>query len=160
MERVNHLLQRLLGNQRFKQRYEQMKRYILEHPDVQPFLRAHERQLSADAVDRSLMKLYEFIEQHGNCRQCPGLERCNNMLPGYHQIWWSTVEGSTLSTTAAPKKCSMTSENGKSRSFKACSCRAKSCVLRSLTSISMTMGGSKRSDLPSGLWRNTSQGKK
>ncbi|BAD77006.1 MULTISPECIES: primosomal protein DnaI [Geobacillus thermoleovorans group] len=84
MERVNHLLQRLLGNQRFKQRYEQMKRYILEHPDVQPFLRAHERQLSADAVDRSLMKLYEFIEQHGNCRQCPGLERCNNMLPGYH----------------------------------------------------------------------------
>ncbi len=36
MERVNHLLQRLLGNQRFKQRYEQMKRYILEHPDVQP----------------------------------------------------------------------------------------------------------------------------
>ncbi|NNU83259.1 primosomal protein DnaI [Geobacillus sp. BMUD] len=83
MERVNHLLQRLLGNQRFKQRYEQMKRYILEHPDVQPFLRAHERQLSADAVDRSLMKLHEFIEQHGNCRQCPGLERCPNMLQGY-----------------------------------------------------------------------------
>ncbi|KQB92286.1 Primosomal protein DnaI [Geobacillus sp. PA-3] len=83
MERVNHLLQRLLGNQGFKQRYEQMRTYILTHPDVQPFLRAHERQLSNDMVDRSLMKLYEFIEQSQHCRQCPGLEQCPNMLPGY-----------------------------------------------------------------------------
>ncbi|AKM20027.1 primosomal protein DnaI [Geobacillus sp. FSL K6-0789] len=84
MERVNQLLQRLFGNEGFRRRYEQMRRYILTHPDVQPFLQAHEQQLSRDAVDRSLMKLYEFIEQHGHCRQCPGLEQCPNMLPGYH----------------------------------------------------------------------------
>ena len=84
MERVNQLLHRLLGRKDFQQRYEQMKRQILTHPEVQAFLRAHEQEITKEMVDRSLMKLYEFIEQSKNCNQCPSLEQCKNFLKGYH----------------------------------------------------------------------------
>ncbi|OXB92659.1 primosomal protein DnaI [Parageobacillus galactosidasius] len=84
MERMDQLLNRLLHKKDFQQRYEQMKRQILSHPEVQAFLREHEWEITKEMIDRSLMKLYEFMEQSKNCAQCPSLDQCKNFLKGYH----------------------------------------------------------------------------
>lgn len=84
MERIDQLLNRLLGKKGFQQHYEQMKRRILSHPEIQAFLREHEQEITKEMVDRSLMKLHEFMEQSKNCGQCPSLDQCKNFLKGYH----------------------------------------------------------------------------
>lgn len=84
MERIDQLLNRLLSKEGFQQRYVQMKQQILSHPEIQAFLREHEREITKEMVNRSLMKLYEFMEQSKNCGQCPSLDQCKNFLKGYH----------------------------------------------------------------------------
>ncbi|WP_199425615.1 primosomal protein DnaI [Thermaerobacillus caldiproteolyticus] len=84
MERMNQILNRLLHRKDFQQRYEQLKNEILSHREVRAFLHEHEGEVTKEMIDRSLMKLYEFIQQSKNCEQCPSLEQCKNLLKGYH----------------------------------------------------------------------------
>lgn len=84
MEHMNQLLSRLLHRKDFQQRYEQLKNEILSHREVQAFLREHEEKITNAVLDRSLVKLYEFIQQTKNCDRCPNLDGCKNLLKGYH----------------------------------------------------------------------------
>ncbi|MBB5324526.1 primosomal protein DnaI [Anoxybacillus tepidamans] len=84
MEHMNQLLSRLLHRKDFQQRYEQLKNEILSHREVQAFLRKHEEKITNAVLDRSLVKLYEFIQQTKNCERCPSLDECQNLLKGYH----------------------------------------------------------------------------
>lgn len=61
-----------------------MKKEILADREVQTFLAAYEQELSEHAVERSLVKLYEFTQQSKQCKECPSLEKCKNILKGYH----------------------------------------------------------------------------
>jgi primosomal protein DnaI len=83
MEPMNQILSRLLHRKDFQQRYEQLKNEILSHREVREFLRKHENEVTKEMIDRSLMKLYEFVEQSKNCEQCPSLQQCKNLLQGY-----------------------------------------------------------------------------
>ncbi|MCZ0754884.1 primosomal protein DnaI [Anoxybacillus sp. J5B_2022] len=89
MEHMNQLLSRLLHRKDFRQRYEQLKQEVLSHREVQAFLREHEGKITAEVLDRSLVKLYEFIQQTKNCKRCPSLDTCKNLLKGYHPrlVW-------------------------------------------------------------------------
>jgi primosomal protein DnaI len=83
VERINNTLKKLAASNSFQQRYEKMKKEILENQDVRDFISKHRDQVTSDMVNESLMKLYEYISQSKECRECPSLQECKNMMQGY-----------------------------------------------------------------------------
>mgnify|MGYP001342037784 CR=1 FL=1 len=55
---------------------------LLSHPDIQHF-KEENPNLSWDDYKRSITVLQEFVREAENCRYCPGLGRCANLLKGY-----------------------------------------------------------------------------
>lgn len=84
MERINKTLQRLAGNKNFQEKYRQMRQQTLSNPYVKAFIHEHENELTSDLIEKNLMKLYEFGNQHVQCENCQGLENCKNLMPGYY----------------------------------------------------------------------------
>lgn len=83
VEKINVTLQKLVNQHDFKKRYELMKNKVLNHPEIQAFLRGNQQQITAQMIDRSLMKLHEYTTQNRDCDHCESLEKCPNMLKGY-----------------------------------------------------------------------------
>ncbi len=84
MEHMSNSFKSLTNRKDFKTRYNDLKKQVLNHPDVQAFLTKHSAEIEEGMVDRSLVKLFEFIEQSKNCQDCPSLAECKNLLEGYH----------------------------------------------------------------------------
>lgn len=87
MKPIRETIHHLMNRHDFKERYEAMKRDILNDPHVQSFLRDHD--VTDAMLNRHLGKLYEFVQQSKHCERCPSLEQCPNLLKGYtpHLIW-------------------------------------------------------------------------
>ncbi|KGR84097.1 primosomal protein DnaI [Lysinibacillus boronitolerans JCM 21713 = 10a = NBRC 103108] len=83
MEPINGPLKRAINVPSFQERYEAMRREILEHPHVQEFLAQHADELNYDNVERNLPKLHEFISQSTECCGCDNTEHCTNYLKGF-----------------------------------------------------------------------------
>ncbi|KQL53330.1 primosomal protein DnaI [Heyndrickxia shackletonii] len=83
MENINETLRRLSNNSNFQRTYSEMKQEILNHPAVREFLLQHTGEITTSMVEKSLMKLYEFISQTRDCQKCSSLESCVNMMQGY-----------------------------------------------------------------------------
>ncbi|MBO8177256.1 MAG: primosomal protein DnaI [Bacillus sp. (in: Bacteria)] len=83
MERINETLQKLAKNENFQQRYQSLKQEILQHPDIIDFVEKYENDLTSSILEKSLVKLYEYISQTKECRRCESLESCVNMMKGY-----------------------------------------------------------------------------
>ncbi len=84
MRSIKDSLQGLLkSDSNFRERYEGIRKEILSNPKVEAFLVEHQENISQDMIERSLMKLYEFIGQSTNCNECQSLEECKNILKGY-----------------------------------------------------------------------------
>lgn len=83
MKKIDSTIQKLANSQGFQERYEHMKNEILQHPEVRLFLNEHSSRISKSMVERSLTKLYEFISQSKNCRNCTTLATCQNIIQGY-----------------------------------------------------------------------------
>lgn len=66
----------------FQDVYQQMRTDIMNDPDIQQLLREHP-QLDDAAIDRQLIKLYEYQSQNKDCNNCPDGGCSNNILPGY-----------------------------------------------------------------------------
>lgn len=84
VERINDTLKKFGAGNNFQERYRAMKQEVLTHPDVRAFLREHEDELTSNAVDVGMMKLYEYANQSKACNKCPSLQGCVNMMQGYH----------------------------------------------------------------------------
>ncbi|WP_102274308.1 primosomal protein DnaI [Cytobacillus massiliigabonensis] len=84
MEKINDTLKRLAGQADFQKRYEMQRRETLNNPDVQAFLKSHKDEITADMVNKGLIKLFDYAQQSKECNQCPSLEGCNNVMKGYH----------------------------------------------------------------------------
>ncbi|MRH42897.1 primosomal protein DnaI [Aquibacillus halophilus] len=70
-------------NKNFQTNYNQMRIEILNDPEVSRIIDSHPEFTEKD-IDRNLMKLYEFRSQSKHhCADCPSLEQCINILPGY-----------------------------------------------------------------------------
>ncbi|MDP1391910.1 primosomal protein DnaI [Lysinibacillus capsici] len=80
---MNGPLKRAINVPSFQERYEAMRREILEHPHVQGFLAQHADELNYDNVERNLPKLHEFISQSTECCGCDNTEHCTNYLKGF-----------------------------------------------------------------------------
>ncbi|WP_268807907.1 primosomal protein DnaI [Lysinibacillus parviboronicapiens] len=80
---MNGPLQRAIKMPSFQERYEAMRKEILEHSRVQTFLAEHAEELSCEAIERNLPKLHEFISQSTECCGCDHTAHCTNYLKGF-----------------------------------------------------------------------------
>ncbi|TCP32107.1 replicative DNA helicase loader DnaI [Scopulibacillus darangshiensis] len=55
---------------------------LMKDPRIQSFLKKHP-DMNEDTFYKSIPKLYQYVTEHNNCEQCPGLNNCPNMLKGY-----------------------------------------------------------------------------
>ncbi|WP_028400930.1 primosomal protein DnaI [Ectobacillus panaciterrae] len=83
MEPIQNAFGKLIQKEGFKERYESLKEEVISHPHIQQFIEEHE-EVTTSMVERSLIKLYEYIGQSVACKECPSLEGCKNMIQGYH----------------------------------------------------------------------------
>ncbi len=86
MQNINDTLRKLGNNTSFKERYDALRMEVLEHQAVQAFLREHQGEITREIVDKSLMKLHEFITQSKGCSDCGSLNECKNMLQGFEPV--------------------------------------------------------------------------
>ncbi|CQR48097.1 Primosomal protein DnaI [Paraliobacillus sp. PM-2] len=83
MEPIQSSLKRWMReNRSFQTIYGEMKQEILADPEVKVILESNPS-LTNEAIDRQLMKLYEYHTQNKNCDNCPNGGCSNNVLPGY-----------------------------------------------------------------------------
>ncbi len=83
MEKIGDTINRLKHKQNFQERYRALREEIMQNPDVIQFLDQHKGKITSSMIDRSLGKMYEFITQSKNCRECSSLEECKSIIPGY-----------------------------------------------------------------------------
>jgi len=67
----------------FQERYEKMRKEILENEKVQKFLEEHDTLVNKDMVERGLPTLYEYISQNSSCCGCDNTDHCTNYLNGF-----------------------------------------------------------------------------
>ncbi|MEH7379703.1 primosomal protein DnaI [Bacillus sp. JJ1533] len=104
MKPIQDSLKNLSNNTGFQQRYEQIKHEVLNHPEVRDFINDHQDEISNDTINRSLVKLYEYINQSKECSKCESLDTCKNMLKGYHPHLELKGNAIDLSYERCPKK--------------------------------------------------------
>ncbi|MCM3162875.1 MULTISPECIES: primosomal protein DnaI [Bacillaceae] len=84
MEHLSNSFKKLTNRSDFNDRYNDLKKEVLNNPDVQAFITKHSTEIEEGMINRSLVKLYEFVNQSKNCKNCPSLSQCKNILEGYH----------------------------------------------------------------------------
>lgn len=84
MEKINQTLKRLASNESFQKRYAQIRNQVLAHPDIKAFLADNQDQLNQEIIEKSITKLFEYINQSKECNQCQSLDGCINIMKGYH----------------------------------------------------------------------------
>lgn len=83
MEPIRETLKRVVNAPAFSERYNDMRKEVLEHPGVQKFLEENSEEIDKGVVDKGLGKLYEYINQSHDCNKCPALGGCINTLKGF-----------------------------------------------------------------------------
>ncbi|MEI5905504.1 primosomal protein DnaI [Bacillus spongiae] len=83
MEPINKTLKKIASSPKFQQTYNEMKNEILSDENVQRFLQQHSAELASNSIETGLMKLYEYSSQKKQCKGCPSLEGCRNMMKGF-----------------------------------------------------------------------------
>ncbi|MET3682611.1 primosomal protein DnaI [Alkalibacillus flavidus] len=72
----------LKNNENFQTSMNDMRDKILQSERIQALLAEHP-ELTREQIDKQLIKLYEYDYQSLNCKKCPSLEGCINVIPGY-----------------------------------------------------------------------------
>lgn len=83
MENIGETLKKLKERDNFQERYEALRKEVLDNKDVQAFIEAHKGEVTRSMMDKSMGKLYEFISQCKDCSICPSVSECKNIIPGY-----------------------------------------------------------------------------
>ncbi len=74
MERIDRTLSRLSKSPDFMQRYEGIKAEVMANQEIQSFLAENKDRVTGTMIEQNLMKLYEYMSQSKQCRDCPNLE--------------------------------------------------------------------------------------
>jgi len=94
MEPIQRSLKKWMrDHKQFQERMNRMKEEVVQSEEVSQLIRNHPS-LTEDAVEKQLIKLYEYQSQSKNCEKCPSREECINILPGY--VPRAEVEGSEV----------------------------------------------------------------
>lgn len=79
-------MKRVVNAPAFAKRYEEMRNEVMEHPGVQEFITENAGGINKEIVDRGLGKLYEYASASHDCKQCPDLDGCMNIMKGYEPV--------------------------------------------------------------------------
>lgn len=74
----------MASNESFQKRYEQQRMQVLQNPDVKAFLSQNKESIDSVMIDKSMSKLYEYINQSKDCNKCDSLDGRINFMKGYH----------------------------------------------------------------------------
>ena len=85
MEHIQNSFAKLMENENFKNRYEVLKAEVMTHPRVKEFIDEHKGEVTTSMIERSLVKLYEYIGQSVGCVDCPDLGSCKICYKGTSQ---------------------------------------------------------------------------
>lgn len=94
MERIDRTLSRLSKSPDFMQRYEGIKAEVMANQEIQSFLAENKDRVTGTMIEQNLMKLYEYMSQSKQCRDCPNLSGCVNIMEGYESF--PVVERNTI----------------------------------------------------------------
>jgi primosomal protein DnaI len=73
-KRLNHKSNLLKGKQKFQE--------VLNHPLMRSFIKKNPN-IPREQYIGSVSQIFLCLKEHENCRKCPGLHACKNMMPGY-----------------------------------------------------------------------------
>ncbi|WP_462412456.1 primosomal protein DnaI [Neobacillus sp. Marseille-QA0830] len=104
MERINQTLKRLASSDNFQKRYEKIRQETLSHPDIRAFIQKNQEQISEETIEKSLNKLYEYINQSKECDKCESLDGCINMMKGYQPELVLTRNSIDVTYERCPRK--------------------------------------------------------
>jgi primosomal protein DnaI len=76
---------RQFSNERFEQRFAEIKREVLDDRHVRSFLNSNPG-LTKEQTENGINELYQYKEQWKNCDYCPGLDECPNLMSGYQPV--------------------------------------------------------------------------
>lgn len=99
----------------FQEHYQSMRQAILHDPEVQQII-SNNPQLTDQDINRHLMKLYEYQSQSKKCKDCPALNECKNLVPGYSPVLHVAKQDVRLTYEMCPRKAAAESQS-KKRSF-------------------------------------------
>lgn len=91
MEHIQNSFAKLMENKNFKNRYEVLKAEVMAHPRVKEFIDEHKGEVTTSMIERSLVKLYEYIGQSVGCADCPDLGSCKTCCKDMSQSLLSKV---------------------------------------------------------------------
>ncbi|WP_255508035.1 MULTISPECIES: primosomal protein DnaI [Lysinibacillus] len=80
---MNNTLKRVMKIPSFQERYDQLKRDVLENKEVQKFLAENDQVVNMEMVERGLPKLHEYMSQSTTCCGCDHTDQCTNLLNGF-----------------------------------------------------------------------------
>jgi primosomal protein DnaI len=83
LQNINETLKKLANNQNFQERYETLKRQVMQDQHIKQFLDENADYITREMLDGSMSKLYEFSTQSKDCDKCESLAACKNMIKGY-----------------------------------------------------------------------------
>lgn len=81
MDPINAAL-RQFGGGRLEEQFEALKKEVISSERVKAFLLEHP-ELEKEAVETGLNDMYQYKRQWENCDNCPGLEKCPNLMQGF-----------------------------------------------------------------------------
>jgi primosomal protein DnaI len=82
MESIQSALKQWSNSDRVQERLKAAKQELLSDPFVTRFL-SKTPDVTEEMIEQGMIKLYEFKKEHHHCSECPGLEKCPNMMQGY-----------------------------------------------------------------------------
>lgn len=83
IEPISEALKRVANIPSFQERYEKMKKEILEHPEIQKLLNDSDLNVTEDFIQQNLTTFHEYINQSRTCCGAQGTDQCTNYLNGF-----------------------------------------------------------------------------
>ncbi len=103
MESIQSALGQIIKGRNLESQLEKTKQQLLQQKSIKAFL--EEFSVSANVINRSLPKLFEYNSEVTNCQRCPGLNLCPNMMKGYKPTL--VMDGNRISTSYSPCEIKM-----------------------------------------------------
>ncbi|HWL24811.1 MAG TPA: primosomal protein DnaI [Ureibacillus sp.] len=83
IEPISDALKRVASIPSFQERYDKMKKDVLEHPDIQKLISENNFEVTDEFVQRNLPTFHEYINQSHTCCGAQGTGQCTNYLSGF-----------------------------------------------------------------------------
>lgn len=85
MESLSQVLKQWPGGREMTKKADELLRELMAEPLVRQF-RSQHPELDDSLVRLNLNRVYQYVKEHRNCSNCPGLDRCPNDFEGHYTL--------------------------------------------------------------------------